>query len=40
MAYYQSGLIKSETRDVPGMIADFEALVAKFPKSAAAAEID
>lgn len=38
MAYYQSGLVKSETRDLPGMVADFEALVNKFPNSPAAAE--
>jgi len=37
-AYYQSGLIKAETRDNQGMIASFESLVSKFPKSAAAAD--
>ena len=38
MAYYQSALIKTQTRDVKGMIQDLESLLEKFPNTAAAAE--
>jgi TolA-binding protein len=38
MALYQSGFIKNETRDITGMIADYETLLQKFPNTAAAAE--
>ena len=38
MALFQSARIKLQTRDIKGMIADYEALVAKFPTSGAAAE--
>jgi tetratricopeptide (TPR) repeat protein len=38
MAYYQSGDIKSRTRDIKGMIEDLETLVKTFPNSPAAAE--
>jgi|GEM_PF-550944 len=40
MALYQSGYIKGDTRDFKGMVADYEQLLEKFPKSAAAAEVN
>lgn len=39
LALYQSGFIKGETRDYKGMIADYEKLLEKFPKTAAASEV-
>lgn len=38
MALYQCGKIRQQTRDLKGMVEDFEMLVKKFPESGAAAE--